>query len=165
MYSPSQETLRQTKPSNGHNHFKGPIHPEPEEHTRRLLWVPTGSRFSNNSCRSVWLCPEFSNFGKFQILFLYTNEVNSKNRFYKGILQPISTSWDGINTCFFLNMVNGWTQFKIEPELSAIKRNGGKKHHVEDSHVECQHFGKRVSGPWVHRGVSLDSLTKVNLPH
>lgn len=62
-------------------------------------------------------------------------------------------------------MVNGWTQFKIEPELSAIKRIGGKKHHVEDSRVECQLFGKRVSGPWVHRGVSLDSLTKVNLPH
>lgn len=62
-------------------------------------------------------------------------------------------------------MVNGRTQFKIVPELSTIKRMGGGEHHIQDSHVECQRFGKIVSGPCVHRGVSLDSLTKVNLPH
>lgn len=41
--------VRQESPSNTHDHFKWLIHPEPEEHTRRLPGVLTGSGFSNNS--------------------------------------------------------------------------------------------------------------------
>lgn len=148
--------MRQESPSNMHDHVEWLIHPEPEGHTRRLPGVLAGSGFSNNSTNmrlsKQLLCPAFSNFGKSQILFLHTNEVNSKNRFYKDVLQPISTSPNGINTCFFLNVVNGWTQFTIQPELSAIKRTGGKKYRVWRNHVGKSAFWKESQWPWCSQG-------------
>lgn len=46
-----------------------------------------------------------------------------------------------------------------------LKELVGKKHHAWINLVDSQCFGKRVGGPGIPRGVSLGSLSKVNLPH
>lgn len=42
-------------------------------------------------------------------------------------------------------MVNGWTQYKTDPELGSIKRTGEKKHHLQGNHVDSQPFRRKLA--------------------